>query len=163
MLRAGDQIAEVIRAHRPSNGRHAREQSARVLERLCPAQTARILRSYPHQLSGGQRQRVAIAQAVALAPALLIADEPTTALDPTVRAETLALLQDLKAAGCAMLLVTHDPAILSSFADRVLVMHAGRIVEQAPTAELFQAARHPYTRELLRAVPRLPVTPRHGL
>jgi oligopeptide/dipeptide ABC transporter ATP-binding protein len=154
VLTAGDQIAEVIRAHRSCRGREARERAARVLARFCSADTPRILRSYPHQLSGGQRQRVAIAQAVALEPALVIADEPTAALDPTVEAETLAVLKELRAAGRGLLLITHNPAILHGLADRVLVMYAGRIVERGATAELFVSPRHPYTRALLAAVPR---------
>jgi oligopeptide/dipeptide ABC transporter ATP-binding protein len=154
VMRAGTQIAEVVRAHRRWSGARCRGYAVEVLERLCGADAARIAGAYPHQLSGGQRQRVAIAQAVALEPALLIADEPTSALDPTIQADVLALLADLKRRGSAILLVTHDPAVLAGIADRLLVMYAGRVVEQGGFAEVLSAPLHPYTRALLACVPR---------
>ena len=126
-----------------------------VLARLCPRDAARIFDSYPHQLSGGQRQRVAIAQAVALQPALIVADEPTASLDATVQAEILAVFGELKQAGSALLLVTHNPAALTNLADRVLVMYAGRIVEEGPFAEVVLAPRHPYTRAMVACAPKL--------
>lgn len=154
VMRAGAQIAEVVRAHRRWSGAQCRRHAAAVLERLCGADAARIASAYPHQLSGGQRQRVAIAQAVALEPALLIADEPTSSLDPTIQADVLALLAGLKRRGSAILLVTHNPAILTGLAGRMLVMYAGRIVEQGGFAEVLAAPLHPYTRALLACVPR---------
>jgi oligopeptide/dipeptide ABC transporter ATP-binding protein len=132
-----------------------REHAAAVLARLCPGDAARIFESYPHQLSGGQRQRVAVAQAVALEPALIVADEPTASLDPTVQADVLSVLGELKRGGCAILLVTHNPATLSGLADRLLVMYAGRIVEDGVFAEVSGAPRHPYTRALFGCVPHL--------
>jgi oligopeptide/dipeptide ABC transporter ATP-binding protein len=115
---------------------------------------ARHLRSYPHQLSGGMRQRVMIAMAVACDPALLIADEPTTALDPTIQAQILSLLRDLRTTlGMSVLLITHDLGVVSRMADRVIVMYAGHVLERAPTAELLAAPAHPYTTGLLGAVP----------
>jgi oligopeptide/dipeptide ABC transporter ATP-binding protein len=115
---------------------------------------ARNLRSYPHQLSGGMRQRVMIAMAVACGPAVLIADEPTTALDPTIQAQILGLLRDLRTSlGMSVLLITHDLGVVSRMADRVLVMYAGHVLEQAPTAELLATPAHPYTTGLLGAVP----------
>jgi oligopeptide/dipeptide ABC transporter ATP-binding protein len=115
---------------------------------------ARHLRSYPHQLSGGMRQRVMIAMAVACGPSLLIADEPTTALDPTIQAQILSLLRDLRASlGMAVLLITHDLGVVSRMADRVVVMYAGHVLEQAPTSALLATPAHPYTAGLLGAVP----------
>jgi oligopeptide/dipeptide ABC transporter ATP-binding protein len=115
---------------------------------------ARHLRSYPHQLSGGMRQRVMIAMAVACDPAVLIADEPTTALDPTIQAQILSLLRDLRASlGMSVLLITHDLGVVSRMADRVVVMYAGYVLEHAPTAELLASPAHPYTTGLLGAVP----------
>jgi len=152
VMRAGSQIAEVVAAHRPWPGRRCREEAARVLEVLCPEDAERIFRSYPHQLSGGQRQRVAIAQALAAGPALIIADEPTSSLDTILQAEVLALFRRL--AGIALLWITHHPGLLKGFADRVLVMYAGRIVEQGGAAEVLARPRHPYTRALLACAPR---------
>jgi oligopeptide/dipeptide ABC transporter ATP-binding protein len=157
VMRVGDQICEVLRAHRPWPRRRVREHAAEVLARLCPHDAARIFDSYPHQLSGGQRQRVAIAQAVALQSALIVADELTASLDATVQAEILALFAELKWAGAALLLVTHNPAALTNLADRVLVMYAGRIVEEGPFAEVLLAPRHPYTRALVACAPKLHV------
>ena len=117
---------------------------------------ARRLREYPHQLSGGMRQRVMIAMALACNPKLLIADEPTTALDVTIQAQILDLMRDLKdRVGAAIMLITHDLGVVAEVAERVMVMYAGRKVEEAPVAELFRTPRHPYTQGLLGAVPKL--------
>lgn len=153
-LRVGDQIEEVIRAHR-CPGRDSRRREMRsLLEDVGLSDAPRIEAAYPHQLSGGQRQRVVIAQALAGRPALLIADEPTSSLDATVQAEILDLLQSLKERlGIATLLISHNPAVLARLVDRVLVMYAGRIVEQGAAAQVFARPLHPYTRGLLRCLP----------
>ncbi|MFB3826843.1 MAG: ATP-binding cassette domain-containing protein [Bryobacteraceae bacterium] len=155
VMRVQTQIAEVARAHGRGRG-----QALSMLERLCPEETGRIARSYPHQLSGGQRQRAAIAQALAAGPALIVADEPTSALDAVLAAEVAALFRSLDA---ALLWITHDPRLLAGFADRVIVMYAGRVVEDGPA---LAEPRHPYTRALLACAPRpeyrgrrLPVIP----
>ncbi|HWQ52474.1 MAG TPA: ABC transporter ATP-binding protein, partial [Bryobacteraceae bacterium] len=153
VMRAGTQVAEVIRAHRRWSAARCRSDAALVLEKLCGADAGRIFDAYPHQLSGGQRQRVAIAQAVALEPALVVADEPTASLDQGMQAEVLALLAGLKRFGCAVLLITHNPGNLTGIADRLLVMYAGRIVEQGPFADVSAAPLHPYTRALLACAP----------
>jgi oligopeptide/dipeptide ABC transporter ATP-binding protein len=152
----GFQIAEAVRAHRPVGRREARREAARLLDRVAVADAARRLDDYPHQLSGGQRQRVMIAMALACGPDLLIADEPTSALDVTVQAQILDLLDDLRRdLGLAVLLITHDLGVVASRADRVLVLYAGEIVEEAPVADLFARPAHPYTRGLLASLPRL--------
>lgn len=153
VMRCGTQIAEVVRAHRGWSGTRCREEAARVLARLCPTDTERILRSYPHQLSGGQRQRVAIAQALAAGPSLIVADEPTSALDTTVQAEVLALFRALP--DIALLWITHNPALLKGLASRVLVMYAGRIVEEGTADTVLGQPRHPYTRALLASALRM--------
>jgi peptide/nickel transport system ATP-binding protein len=153
VMRAGAQIAEVVRAHRAWSAAGRRRHAALTLEKLCGADARRIFDAYPHQLSGGQRQRVAIAQAVALEPALVVADEPTSSLDTGLQAEVLALLGELARRGSAVLLVTHNPAVLAGIANRVLVMYAGRIVEQGGFAEVSGAPLHPYTRALLACAP----------
>ncbi len=151
VLRAGTQVAEVLRAHRPWSWRRCREEAARRLEEVFPEGDAeRIARAFPHQLSGGQRQRVAIAQALACDPALLVADEPTSALDAVTQAEILALLARLRERrGLAILLIAHNPGVLAGLASRVMVMYAGRIVEQGEWQDVMTAPRHPYTRALL--------------
>ena len=149
----GDQVAETIRIHRPATARaEARARAADTLARVgLPPDRVPPTR-YPHELSGGQRQRVGIAMAVALAPKLLIADEPTTALDVTTQARILDLIGDLvRKDGMACLLITHDLAVVADRADRIAVMEKGRVVETAPTADLFAAPRHPYTRALIAA------------
>ncbi|HEX6201764.1 MAG TPA: ABC transporter ATP-binding protein [Thermoanaerobaculia bacterium] len=152
----GFQIAEAVRAHRPVGRREARREAARLLDRVAVADAARRLDDYPHQLSGGQRQRVMIAMALACGPDLLIADEPTSALDVTVQAQILDLLDDLRRdLGLAVLLITHDLGVVASRSDRVLVLYAGEIVEEAPVADLFARPAHPYTRGLLASLPRL--------
>jgi len=152
----GDQIAEGIRAHFPVSRREARDRSLALLTEVGIPDPASRLRSYPHQMSGGMRQRVMIAMALACEPDLLIADEPTTALDVTVQAQILEILDALrKKRGMSVLLITHDLGIVAGRADRVLVMYAGQIVEEAPTERLFQRPSHPYTQGLLASVPRL--------
>jgi len=154
--RIGSQIAETLRAHLGLGRATARERAVALLERTGLPDPARAARSYPHELSGGMRQRALIAIAVACEPHLLIADEPTTALDVTVQARILDLLRSLREeTGMALLFISHDLAVVSRVADRVAVMYAGRIVETGPTAEVLSSPRHPYTDGLLRAVPQL--------
>jgi len=153
---AGDQLVEAIRAHRQVSATVARTEARQLLEEVGIPDPAHRLDAYPHQLSGGLRQRVMIAIALAGRPDLLIADEPTTALDVTVQAQILELLDELRQAhGMAILLITHDLGIVAGRADRVAVMYAGQIVETAETASLFRQPAHPYTRGLLRALPRI--------
>ena len=152
VLRIGEQITEVLREHTPLDGRARRARALALLEQVRLPHAAQVLDDYPHQLSGGQRQRVMLAIAIACGPRLLIADEPTTALDVTTQAEILALLDTLRQElDMGLLLITHDLGVVSERADRVLVMHAGRVLEAAPTAQLFAAPQHAYTRGLLGA------------
>jgi len=152
----GFQIVEAVRAHRQVTSREARDEAVRLLDRVALPDARRRLDDYPHQLSGGQRQRVMIAMALAGGPDLLLADEPTTALDVTLQAQILELLEDLRRdLGLSVLLITHDLGVVAETCDRVAVMHAGEIVEAAAVETLFRAPAHPYTRELLAAVPRL--------
>ena len=155
VLTIGDQIAEAVLLHRPVSKRDAWQRAVELLELVhIPAAAARAA-DYPHRLSGGMRQRAMIAMALACEPQLLIADEPTTALDVTIQAQILDLVDELKArTGMAVLLITHDLGVVAQHAQRVAVMYAGRIVEQAPTAALFADPRHPYTRGLLASIPR---------
>jgi oligopeptide/dipeptide ABC transporter ATP-binding protein len=152
----GNQIVETLRVHRIARGRQARERAVELLETMGIPAAADRLRSYPHELSGGMRQRVMIAIAVSCHPDLLIADEPTTALDVTLQAQIMDLLARVKRErGLAVLLITHDLGIVSQFAQRAAVMYAGQIVEQASVSELMEEPLHPYTQGLLRCVPRL--------
>jgi oligopeptide/dipeptide ABC transporter ATP-binding protein len=151
----GDQIAETLVEHGRADWSAARTQAIALLDAVKIADAARRARDYPHQLSGGQRQRVMIAMALACRPALVIADEPTTALDVTIQAEILDLLREMKAAfGLSLLLITHDLGVVAEMADRVTVMYAGRIVEEAPVAAFLQSPQHPYSRGLLASLPR---------
>ena len=164
----GRQIVETLKVHRVARGKAARERSVELLTAMGIPAARERLRSYPHELSGGMRQRVMIAIAVACEPELLIADEPTTALDATLQAQIMDLLAQIKdEKGLAILLITHDLGIVSQFSDRAAVMYAGRIVELAPVVELLEEPLHPYTQGLLRCVPRLgrpevPLTPIEG-
>ena len=152
----GNQVAEGIRAHFPVSKKDANDKAIALLKEVGISDAASRSRDYPHQMSGGMRQRVMIAMALACEPELLIADEPTTALDVTVQAQILEILDELrKARGMAVLLITHDLGIVAGRADRVAVMYAGQIVEQADTARLFARPSHPYTQGLLASVPRL--------
>jgi peptide/nickel transport system ATP-binding protein len=151
----GDQIAETLVVHGRADWTAARTQAIALMDAVRIADAARRSRDYPHQLSGGQRQRVVIAMALACRPALVIADEPTTALDVTIQAEILDLLREMKVAfGLSLLLIAHDLGIVAEMADRVAVMYASRIVEEAPVAAFLQSPQHPYSRGLLASLPR---------
>lgn len=152
----GDQIAEAILLHEGVSRKQAWAKTVEMMKRVKIPDAERRAKDYPHQLSGGMRQRVMIAMALSCKPKLLIADEPTTALDVTIQAEILDLLRSLKEDfNLSMLLITHDLGVVAETADRVAVMYAGRIVEEAPVREIFRAPRHPYTEGLLASVPRL--------
>jgi oligopeptide/dipeptide ABC transporter ATP-binding protein len=151
-----DQIAEMLRHHEGQSGADARPAAIELLTRVGIPDATRRARDYPHQFSGGQRQRVMIAIAIACRPQLLIADEPTTALDVTTQAQILDLLLGLRAElGMSLLLITHDLSVVARVCDRVLVMYAGRLVEDGATRDVFRHPRHPYTAGLLRSIPRL--------
>ncbi len=152
----GEQITETLAAHGERDKTRRRDIAVEMLERVGIPSAARRLKDYPHQLSGGQRQRVMIAMALACRPRLLIADEPTTALDVTIQASILDLLLDLRdQLGMAVLVITHNMGVIAEVADRVAVMYSGRVVEQAPVEALFADPEHPYTRALLGCVPTL--------
>ena len=157
VLRIGAQVEEAIRVHEPRAGEsEIHRRALEALERAALSDPARRARQYPHQLSGGLRQRVMIAMALAAGPAVLIADEPTTALDVTVQKQILELLAKLRRElQLSMLFITHDLGVVAQVAARVAVMYAGRIVEVGPVEEVLRAPRHPYTEGLLRAAPRL--------
>jgi len=155
----GSQLSTVIRRHRGESRLQAQRSSVDILERVGMADVQRIMRRYPHQLSGGMRQRVMIAMAMACRPRVLIADEPTTALDVTTQAQVLEQLSELgQNFGTAILLITHDLGVVAQACDRALIMYCGRIVEEAPVEALFKAPTHPYTAGLLAAVPRISST-----
>jgi peptide/nickel transport system ATP-binding protein len=163
LLRVGAQIAEVVRAHRSITRAAARARALELLELVGIPDPARRIDAYPHELSGGMRQRVTIAMALANEPKLLIADEPTTALDVTVQAQILALLERLqRELGMAIVIITHDLGVAAETADEIAVMYAGRIVERAATERIFRSPQHPYTWGLLTSIPRLD-TPREQL
>ena len=150
----GSQIVDVLREHKGLGREAARQRAIALLQRVGIPDPEGRFGSYPHQLSGGQRQRVVIAIALACDPALLIADEPTTALDVTIQAQILALLRDLCAEeGAAIILITHDLGVVAQMCDRVAVMYAGRLVEEAPVRAIFAESLHPYTTALLRSIP----------
>ena len=154
--RVGDQIAEMLRAHRPLRRAQARLRAEDLLEQVGIPDADRRARSYPHELSGGMRQRVMIAMAVALDPVVLIADEPTTALDATVQAQVLEVLSEVRQRmSGAMMIISHDLGVVAGVADRVMVMYAGHCVERGDVHDVYHRARHPYTEALLAAVPRL--------
>ena len=167
VLRIGDQIVETLRAHRPLGRGDARRRAVDLLRLVGMPAIERQIDAYPHELSGGLQQRAMIAIALSCEPKLLIADEPTTALDVTVQAQILALLADVtRRSGRALLLISHDLGVVAHLADRVAVMYGGQIVEQAPSARLFADPQHPYTAALLAAAPprnrkvdRLPAIP----
>jgi oligopeptide/dipeptide ABC transporter ATP-binding protein len=152
----GDQIAEAVRLHEKVDRGQAFERAIEMLRLVGISDQKRRAKEYPHELSGGMRQRVMIAMALSTNPELLIADEPTTALDVTIQAQILRLMRDLQAKlGSAILLITHDLGVVAETCTSVAVMYAGRIVEQAPTEELFGNPKHPYTQGLLASIPRL--------
>ncbi len=154
--RIGDHLVDALRFHLRLDGGAARERAVELLEMVRIPEAKRRLGQYPHELSGGMRQRVMIAIALSCRPQLLVADEPTTALDVTVQRQILDLLTQLqRQLEMSVILISHNLALLAGHTDRIAIMYAGRIVEVAPTADLFDAHRHPYTRALLAAVPRL--------
>ncbi|MEH6829438.1 MAG: ABC transporter ATP-binding protein [Sulfitobacter sp.] len=156
VMRIGDQLTEALRAHEPMSGRAARIRALEALTAVRLTEPERRLKQYPHELSGGMRQRIVIAMAIALRPDVMIADEPTTALDVTVQREVLDLLRILTAEmGMALILITHDMGVVAEMADRVLVMQKGQLVEEAPVRTLFAAPQMPYTQQLLSSVPRM--------
>jgi oligopeptide/dipeptide ABC transporter ATP-binding protein len=156
VMRVGEQIAEAVVAHNSISKNDAWQRAVDAMDDVAIPDAARRARDYPHQLSGGMRQRIMIAMAIVNRPQLLIADEPTTALDVTIQAQILELLAQLRTKfGLAMLFISHDLAVVSQIADRVAVMYAGSLVELGEKRDIFQAAAHPYTRGLLRAVPDL--------
>ncbi|HYP51652.1 MAG TPA: ABC transporter ATP-binding protein, partial [Pyrinomonadaceae bacterium] len=152
----GEQIAEALRLHRGLTRKQAYEAAVEAMREVSIPDPARRVDDYPHQLSGGMRQRVMIAMALACDPELLIADEPTTALDVTIQAQILELIDNLrKTRKLAVLLITHDLGVVAEVADRVCVMYTGRIVEESGVDEIFERPKHPYTQGLLRSVPKL--------
>jgi peptide/nickel transport system ATP-binding protein len=159
VMRIGDQIVEAVRLHRNLSTKEARDVAVEMLRLVRIPEPARRAREYPHQLSGGMRQRAMIAMALACRPALLIADEPTTALDVTIQAQILALILDLqKELGTGLVLITHDLGVVAQTAQRVIVMYAGRKVEEASVESLFAAPKHPYTRGLMASIPAVPAS-----
>ena len=158
VMRIGPQVAESLKIHRRISRRQSHAEAVRLLELVAMPDPERQARAYPHELSGGMMQRAMLAIALSCSPSLLIADEPTTALDVTIQAQLLALLRRLKQElRLTVLLITHDLGVVAENADRVGVMYAGRMVEQAPTAALFEQPRHPYTQGLIRSMPGGPV------
>ena len=156
VMRVGDQVAEAVLAHQRAGKQEAWRRAVEALRVVAISEQERRARDYPHQLSGGMRQRVMIAMAIVNRPQLLIADEPTTALDVTIQAQILELLAELRAKfGLAMLFISHDLAVVSQVADRVAVMYAGNLVELGARQDIFHAAAHPYTQGLLHSVPTL--------
>jgi peptide/nickel transport system ATP-binding protein len=158
----GEQIAEALRLHEGLGRRDALDKAVEMLRLVHIPNAERRVREYPHQLSGGMRQRVMIAMALSCSPKLLIADEPTTALDVTIQAQILELLNELKAKlGMAVMLITHDMGVIAETAQRVIVMYAAQIVEEASVHDLFKEPLHPYTQGLLRSIPRIDLAATH--
>ena len=156
VLTIGAQIGEALALHRSLRGEAARTEALRLLDRVGIADGRRRLRQYPHELSGGMNQRVMIAIALAGEPEVLVADEPTTALDATIQAQILDLIRDIRRdSGMGLVLISHDLGVVAELCDRIAVMYAGRVVETAPARQLLAAPRHPYTRGLLAALPKL--------
>ena len=163
VFRVGDQMLEAMALHLPETGRTLRERVVEILGRVGISSPRARARDYPHQFSGGMAQRVMIGMGISCAPSLLIADEPTTALDVTIQAQVLALVRQLaRELGMAVLLVSHDLGIISQMCHRVLVMYAGRVVEEAPVASIFRSPAHPYTRGLIDCLPTLDAGDRLG-
>lgn len=158
VMRIGDQITEAVRLHRPMGRKEAWDKAVEMLRLVRIPEPERRASEYPHQLSGGMRQRAMIAMALACRPALLIADEPTTALDVTIQAQILALVLELqKELGMGLILITHDLGVVAQTAQRVIVMYAGKKVEEADVDTLFASPRHPYTRGLMASIPAVPL------
>ncbi|TGN81454.1 ABC transporter ATP-binding protein [Streptomyces bauhiniae] len=156
VLTVGDQLGEMFTVHRGMSRKDARKRAVELMDRVRIPGAAQRVRDYPHQFSGGMRQRIMIAMAIALEPALVIADEPTTALDVTVQAQVMDLLAELRREyDMGLVLITHDLGVVADVADRIAVMYAGRIVESAPVHDIYKAPAHPYTRGLLDSIPRL--------
>ncbi|MBL1110090.1 ABC transporter ATP-binding protein [Streptomyces sp. 5-8] len=156
VLSVGDQLGEMFVVHRGMSRKDARARAVELMDRVRIPAAAQRVRDYPHQFSGGMRQRIMIAMALSLEPALIIADEPTTALDVTVQAQVMDLLAELQREyRMGLILITHDLGVVADVADRIVVMYAGKIVESAPVHDLYKAPAHPYTRGLLDSVPRL--------
>ncbi|MET8946745.1 ABC transporter ATP-binding protein [Streptomyces sp. NPDC004542] len=156
VLSVGDQLGEMFVVHRGMSKKDARARAVELMDRVRIPAAAQRVRDYPHQFSGGMRQRIMIAMALALEPALIIADEPTTALDVTVQAQVMDLLAELRREyRMGLILITHDLGVVADVADRIAVMYAGRIVESAPVHDIYKNGAHPYTRGLLASVPRL--------
>jgi peptide/nickel transport system ATP-binding protein len=164
VMRVGDQVAEAVAAHHSVSRQEAKRRAVEALREVALPEPDQRANDYPHQLSGGQRQRVMIAMALVNHPRLLIADEPTTALDVTIQAQILDLLRDLRERHkLAMLFISHDLGVVSRVADHVAVMYAGEIVEMGPVRQIFSAAQHPYTRGLIHAIPTLKTDRRRPL
>ncbi len=156
VLSVGYQIMETLHIHRGLSSKEARQQAIYLLQRVGIANAKHRINDYPHEFSGGMRQRVMIAMAVTCQPKLLIADEPTTALDVTIQAQILNLLREFKnESGMSIIIITHDLGVVAQLADQVAVMYAGRIVENAPVADIFERPQHPYTQALVASIPRL--------
>lgn len=155
-LRVEQQVRQVLAAHGMGDRGELDRRTREIFETLFGEEAERIARSYPHQLSGGQRQRVLVAQAIACRPSVVVADEPTAALDPTTQKEILDVFRGLrKSLGLTVIFITHNPALLSEFADRILVLYAGKIVELGPAKQVLASPKHPYTQALFRSIPRL--------
>ena len=164
LQRIGKQMVEGLRRHKKLSNREALEKCISLLKQVGIPNPELRISSYPHQLSGGMRQRVMIAMAISTEPKLLIADEPTTALDVTVQAQILDLLDDLKKEyGMSIIMITHDLGVIAETCDNVLVMYGGRIVERAPVTTIFESPKHAYTKGLLSALPKLTNTPKTPL